>query len=139
MIKTILPATILLTVLAQNAYAGPIDTFKEVCLNNAGNTAAIREAINAQGFEIKNYKNGAFVGFRKSTDESVQVNVFTKHAFECAVTTSDIKQPRKIKKQFFKELGLKPSFGKASGSLGGKSYTFVHNTKGGEAFIMYLK
>ena len=123
--------------LGHAAAADPIKTFQTACMANAGDVAAIEATIKRAGFKVQELAPGSFIGARKSSDETVQVNVFTKHKFECAVTTSDMKNPKDVSKTFFETLGLKPRRGKATGRIGGKKYTFLHDTNGGEAFVMY--
>ncbi len=77
------------------------------------------------------------MGVRKKTDETLQINVATNHKFECAVTTSDMANPEQVRASFFKSLGLKPKGATAKGTIGGTTYTFLHDTRGGEAFVMY--
>ena len=124
-------------VLAASAvHAGSIDTFRQFCVANAGDPQAIANAGKKAGFKMTSAVGG-MMGFRKKTDESLQVNVATKHKFECAVTTSDMANPGQVSADFFKSLGLKPKGATAKGSIGGKTYTFLHDTRGGEAFVMF--
>ncbi len=129
--------TIALICLASGAQADAIQTFRQLCLANAGNPAAIITAGKKAGFDMTPLAKNSAMGMRTKTDESLQVNVFTKHKFECAVTTSDIQNPEKVSSEFFGALGLKPRRGQAKASVGGKRYTFMHDTKGGEAFVMF--
>ncbi|MBK5933270.1 hypothetical protein C8N32_109129 [Rhodovulum imhoffii] len=128
--------TIALGFMTQFAQAGAIDTFRQICVSNAGNPSAIIAAGNKAGFGMEKMAVGA-IGFRTKTDESLQVNVATKHKFECAVTTSDMANFEQVRADFFKSLGLKPKRGTARGIIGGKTYTFLHDTRGGEAFVMF--
>ncbi len=121
---------------ASAVQAGSIDTFRQFCVANAGQPQAIADAGTKAGFRMTSAAGGV-MGFRKATDESLQVNVATKHKFECAVTTSDMANPEKVSADFFKSLGLTPRGATAKGSIGGTTYTFLHDTKGGEAFVMY--
>lgn len=125
------------SMLAASASADAIDTFRQICVANAGNVAAIVDAGNRAGFSLSPFSGNSHMGVRTSTDESLQINVATSHSFECAVTTSDMQNPQAVNQRFFKSLGLTPRGGTARGVLNGKTYTFLHDTKGGEAFVIY--
>ncbi len=128
---------LVLAMIPFSVQAGSIGTFRQLCVANAGDPAAIAAAGTKAGFRMSKMAAGKAMGFRKSTDESLQVNVATKHKFECAVTTSDMANPEQVGADFFKSLGLTPKRGTAKGKIGGKTYTFLHDTRGGEAFVMY--
>lgn len=136
-IKFIAPA--LFAIIGSQAIADPIDTFKSICFKNAGNVAAIRADITKNGYKIEELKKDSFMGYLASTDESVQVNAFTNKSFECAVTTSDMRGARRLKKRFFREMGLNTKEITPTAVIAGTTYTFFHNTKGGEAFVMYVE
>lgn len=135
--KRVLATSIALACLSTGVQADSIKTFRQLCLANAGNPSAIMAAGKKAGFDMTKIGESSAMGLRKKTDESLQINVFTNHAFECAVTTSDMANPDQVGAAFFKSLGLKPKRGQAKGSVGGQSYTFKHDSEGGEAFVMY--
>ncbi len=122
---------------ASSAHADAINTFKTLCFENAGSVAAIRKAATNHGFKVNKLGKNSYLGTRASTDERVQINVFTKHSFECAVTTSDMPRPRRISREFLKSLGLNGNKGRARTVIDGRSYTVLHDTKGGEAFVIF--
>lgn len=70
------------------------------------------------------------------TDESVQVNVFTKAAFECAVTTSDVADPEALRAQFFAALGISSPKSQVKAKIKGRSYSIKFDTNGGEALVI---
>ena len=125
--------------LSSAAHADVIDTFKTVCMSDLGNPAAIAKRGSAKGFKMNNLSGDAWMGFNKKIDQSLQINAFTKNSFECAVTTSDVSDPNALRKEFFSGLGLKDRKGVAKGKIGGKTYYFKHDTKGGEALVVYAK
>ena len=128
---------LVLVLLGGAAQADPITTFRQICMANLGQPAAAIKAGKSDGFNMTSLAANSSMGFKGSSDESVQINVATRHAFECAVTTSDMANPSAVTRQFFEALGLTGKGGKAKGKVGGKTYTFLHDTKGGEAFVVY--
>ncbi|MEO8530829.1 MAG: hypothetical protein ABI459_06380 [Deltaproteobacteria bacterium] len=133
----IITSALIVFACAGAAQADPIATFKQLCMQNLGNSSGAIKAGKKVGFTMITMGPGASMGFRNSTDESLQVNVATRHKFECTVTTSDMANPNAVADRFFAELGLTGRKGKAAGKIGGKTYTFMHDTKGGEAFVVY--
>lgn len=119
------------------AHADPIETFRALCLPQIGNPAAIKRAARRAGFEMQDMGRNSFFGFRKSTNESLQINVATRHQFECAVTSPDMPNPNAVRARFFDSLGLKPRGQTARGTLNNTTYTFLHDTNQGEAFVVY--
>ena len=130
-------AATLITVAASTSYADPIATFRTLCVNNVGNPAAIEQAGSNAGFGMTPLGNDSYMGSRNSTDEALQINAFTQHAFECAVTTSDVADPSTLRDSFFQTLGLSHKNGQARGTVDGRTYTFLHDTNGGEAFVVF--
>lgn len=133
-------ATIGLTIgflCANAAAADPIETFRALCMANLGNPAGIEQAGKSAGFNMMELAPNSFMGSRDSTDESLQINAFSSHAFECAVTTSDVADANAFRDAFFAAIGVPHSNGTAKGSVGGQSYTFMHDTNGGEALVVY--
>ena len=123
--------------LASSAAAGPIDTFRSLCMSNLGNPTAIAQAGKVAGFDLIELGAGSFMGSRDSTDESLQINAFTSNKFECAVITSDVADPTAFRDQFFQSIGIPHSGGEARGTVAGQSYTFKHDTNGGEALVVF--
>ncbi len=119
------------------AHADVIDTFRGTCLTGIGNADGIRTLGAKMGFDMTKLSAGSYMGNKSSTDESLQINAFTSHKFECAVTTSDVADPKALEARFFQAIGLKPSGSKASGRVNGTTYTFAYNTHGGEALVVY--
>lgn len=117
--------------------ADSIDTFRSLCLPTLGDTAATKRAAEQAGFDVFELEPDSFLGSRTATDETLQVNVATRHTFECAVTTSDMANPADVTARFFAMLGLTPRGAKASGSVNGERYTFMHDTNDGEAFVVF--
>lgn len=126
-----------LAVLATSAAADPIATFRATCMGALGNPAAIAQAGTAAGFQMTEIGAGSFMGSRASTDESLQINAFTSHKFECAVTTSDVADPNAFRDQFFQAIGIAHNGGEARGAVAGQTYTFKHDTNGGEALVVF--
>jgi hypothetical protein len=137
-IKNSIMAAIIVLTPAQMAQADAIDSFFRHCVNNAPDVSAIANSAANAGFQITEIGANARLGLRRSSDETIQVNVATQHRFECAVTTSDMPNPAQVTETFFTRLGLSPRRGRAQGTIGGQSYTFMHDTNGGEAFVMYI-
>lgn len=141
MAKTAHNATLLGLVFASglvtSAIAGPIDTFRSLCMSHLGDPAAIAQAGKAAGFTLTEIGAGSFMGSRDSTDESLQINAFTSHKFECAVTTSDVADPNALRDQFFQSIGIPHNSGEARGAVAGRTYTFKHDTNGGEALVVF--
>lgn len=133
---------IILCFLSVPAMADPVKTFSNLCFANLGNPTAIIRAGKRAGFRMTSLGSpSSSMGMRNRTDESLQVNVFTQHAFECAVTTSDVDNPSALAKEFFDRLGLRGrKRGKiwtAAGRVSGKKYVFVLDTNSGEALVVY--
>lgn len=125
------------TMLATSAAADPIDTFRTLCMNHLGDPAAIEQAGTAAGFQMLELQPDSYMGSRDSTDETLQINAFSSHKFECAVTTSDVADPDAFRETFFAAIGIPHRNGTATGSVAGQSYTFSHDTNGGEALVVF--
>ena len=104
-------------------------------MSNLGNPAAIAQAGEAAVFDPMEIGAGRVKGSRDSTDESLQI--FTSNNFECAVTTSDVADLTAFRDQFFQSIGIPHSGGEARGTVAGQSYTFKHDTNGGEALVVF--
>lgn len=117
--------------------ADSTQTFRQLCMAHAGDTAAIRKAAVKAGFKVMDLGPNVFMGMRDKTDESVQVNMATRHRFECAVTTSSKGNAKANEAAFFGSLGLTPTRRQAKGRIGGTPYTFLYDPKDGEAFVIY--
>jgi hypothetical protein len=133
-------AVFTMCLLGTAANADTIGTFKKTCLAHLGNPSAIIKAGSRNGFKKSLDLGGlGWIGSNKKTDLTLQVNAFTKHKFECAVTSPDVNDPKALGAAFFSELGLKPKRGAATGKVNGVTYVFMHDTKGGEALVVYAK
>ncbi len=119
------------------ATAGPVETFRSICFAHLSDPAAIEKAAKKAGFDMTPLGQGSAMGARAKTDETVQINAFTSHKFECAVTTSDVADPAALGAKFFTALGLNAKGSKARAKANGQTYTFMHDTKGGEAFVVF--
>lgn len=117
--------------------ADAIDTFKSLCLPYLQDLEGTKAAARKAGFTFTPFGDQGLFGARPGTDESIQVNVATSHPYECAVTTSDMPDPASVAARFFAELGLNPSGNKAYGQIKGQRYTFLHDSDGGEAFVVF--
>lgn len=122
--------------LAAPGVAGPVETFQGLCMAHLDDVAGLRRAAQAQGFDLTELGPESFMGMRARTDESVQVNVFTKAAFECAVTTSDVADPEALRAQFFAALGISSPKSQVKAKIKGRSYSIKFDTKGGEALVI---
>lgn len=122
---------------ATAASADAISSFRSLCLANAGDAAAIKSAGDRAGFKMREIGSNSFMGFNTRIDQSLQINAFTRNKFECAVTTSDMGGDRAVASKFFGALGLTQRQGQARGKIGGDTYTFKHDGRGGEAFVMF--
>jgi hypothetical protein len=120
--------------------AGPVETFHALCVKHLSDPAAIVAAAKKAGFKMTSVGANNFIGDRKKTDESVQINAFTQHKFECAVTTSDVADPKALYAQFMASVGIaKPRHNPSSAKINGKKYSFLYDTTGGEALIVYAE
>jgi hypothetical protein len=106
-------------------------------MSNLRNPAAIAQAGKAAGLDPMEIGAGSIMGLRDSTDESLQINAFTSNNIECAVTTSDVADPTTFRDHFFQSIGIPHSGGEARGTVAGQSYTFKHDTNGGEALVVF--
>ena len=113
------------------------ETFKTMCLNNIDQPQKIIEAGNRAGFNMRSLAPESAMGFRLSSDESLQVNAFTRKDFECAVTTSDISDPASVTRAFFAMLGITHRGNVGTKTINGTQYSFLHDTNGGEAFVVF--
>lgn len=118
------------------AIAGPVETFQSLCMGNIGNPAKIEAAAKKAGFKMTSLAPNSAMGMRRATDESIQINAFTKHKFECAVTTSKGNSAT-LRESFFQSIGAKHKRGVATGKINNVKYTFLHDPKGGEAFVVF--
>ncbi|MCX8508082.1 MAG: hypothetical protein ORN49_04250 [Rhodobacteraceae bacterium] len=138
-LSTILSITLLAGATA--ASADPIKTFKALCLAHPGDTGAIVAAGKKAGFVPmslgSDMDKNTFIGEKKSTGEALEVNAFTSHSFECALAVDDMQNPEAVRAAFFKAIGLPTDDITARGTIGGKTYTFLHDTNGGETFVMF--
>lgn len=120
------------------AHSGVVETFHSLCFAHLSDPAAIVSAAKKAGFTMTPISNASFIGTRKKTDESVQINAFTKHKFECAVTTSDVADPKALYAKFTASVGIaKPRHNPSWVKINGKKYFFLFDTSGGEALIVY--
>lgn len=133
--RTVLALAVLFC--AAPAYADSIQTFRQFCLAHAPDSAAIKGAGERAGFDFSDFPPNGYIGFRRATDETLQINVATRHQFECAVTTSSAGNPVATGAAFFSALGLTPNRREARGLVRGEVYTFRYDPRGGEAFVMY--
>lgn len=124
-------------VFATQATADPVSTFRTLCMANLGNPAAIEQAGKSAGFQMLELGTNSFMGTRDSTDETLQINAFSSHKFECAVTTSDVTDPNAFRDTFFAAIGIAHTNGTPTGSVAGQTYTFTHDTNGGEALVVF--
>ncbi len=122
--------------LAAPAFADPVETFRGLCMAQLDNVPALRAAAQKQGFKITDLGANSFMGARKRTDESIQVNVFTKARFECAVTTSDVADPEALRARFFSALGVQTRKSRVKAQIQGRSYVISFDTQGGEAMVI---
>lgn len=113
-----------------------IKTFMTHCLAGAPNVAAIRSSAKKAGFTFVAFGPNAFLGSRTATDESLQLNVASSHSFECAVTTSSARNSTAVRAAFFDTLGVAQRGGVGTLIKNGKRYTVLHNSAGGEAFVI---
>ena len=133
--KLILAALSLL--MATSAMADPVATFRGLCMAHLDNVPALRAAAAKQGFAPTDLGPNAFMGLRQKTDESIQVNAFTRAAFECAVTTSDVANPETLRRQFFGALGIDTPKSEVAVKIGGRAYRVRFDTNGGEALVIF--
>lgn len=122
--------------LAAPVFAGPVETFQGLCMAHLEDVAGLRRAAQAQGFDLTDLSPTSFMGMRDSSDESIQVNAFTRAAFECAVTTSDVADPEALRAQFFTALGISTKKSQVKAKIQGRSYAIKFDTKGGEALVI---
>lgn len=123
--------------MASTTVAGPIATFQTLCMPNLSAPSAIKAAGTAAGFEMMELATDSYLGTRDSTDETLQINAFTRHKFECAVTTSDVADANAFRDSFFAAIGISHANGTGTGTVAGQSYTFSHDTNGGEALVVF--
>lgn len=135
--RTLSPVAVGMLFLASPVSADAIATFQSICMNNLGNPAAIAQAGTAAGFALVEIGTDSFMGSRASTDETLQINAFTSNKFECAVTTSDVADPDAFRDRFFQSIGIAHNSGEARGAVAGQTYTFKHDTNGGETLVVF--
>jgi hypothetical protein len=123
--------------LATSALADPVATFRGLCMAHLDDVPALRSAAAKQGFGPTDLGPNAFIGMRKKTDESIQVNAFTRAAFECAVTTSDVADPETPRRKFFAALGIDTPKSEVAVKIGRRAYRIKFDTKGGEALVIF--
>jgi len=141
MLKHVSIAWAVLLVLASTASADVVKTFSSTCLQNLGNPAAIEKSAKKQGFTDSSLNElfDGYIGERKKTDETVQVNIASKNSFECAVTTSDVANAEEVRMRFFQSLGISTKKSEVAAKVGDQRYTFKFDTQGGEALVVYQK
>ena len=118
-----------------------VQSFISLCHQNLDAPEAIARTATSQGFNILPGLGalGETIGLRKATDESVQINVATKHAFECAVTTSDVSNPAALRDEFFSAVGLPTGRSQVEATINGNNYFYRFDSNGGEALVVYRK
>ena len=131
------PLATLACVLITPALADPVATFRGLCMAHLDDVPALRAAATKQGFAPTDLGPNAFMGLRQKTDEGIQVNAFTRAAFECAVTTSDVANPETLRRQFFDALGIDTPKSEVAVQIGGRAYRVRFDTKGGEALVIF--
>ncbi|MFD2172623.1 hypothetical protein [Rhodobacter lacus] len=120
-----------------------VETFGALCAAHLDDPAGIANAARARGFGPSALSGSqllgpsAYIARNSALNQSVQVNVTTPHGFECAVTGADVAAPELLRQAFFAAQGLAGSASTAQKVVNGKRYTFVFNTNGGEALVVY--
>ncbi len=117
----------------------PIRTFQQLCMTNLDQPAAIIAAGQEAGFDMDVFAEDKAMGRRKSTDETLQVNVFTRNAFECAITTGGREEGAEWTAIFFESLGIESSGTSATFAIKKVEYTLLHDRNGGENFVVYRR
>jgi hypothetical protein len=136
--KVMIGAFVLATVLAgASARADVIDEFQALCLSHLDQPAGSKKAAAKRGYAPVDLGKGSFMASNRKIDTTLQVNAFTRHSYECAVTTSDVADPKALKARFFQSLGVKAKGNRVAAKVGSQTYTFEFNTTGGEALVVY--
>lgn len=119
--------------------SGAVAAFASACLQNSPSVAAIVAEGRRLGFDMNEIGPDAAFGVKESGADytSLQINMASSYAFECAVTTlvSQNTSAASVRNAFFAGVGQQPT---ASGSttvtLNGKSYKLSHEALNGGAF-----
>ncbi len=113
-----------------------IDTFLGTCNQALGDVDQIRSLAQARGFvEQPQFQplisgNGALLE-NESLGQTIQLNVATGFKFECAVTTDDVANPKWFGNAFYSAVGG------TTKEVNGKTYGYLHDTKGGETLVVF--
>jgi hypothetical protein len=123
--------------ITHEALAEPVAVkmFREVCLNTAPSFNNAEEIANNNGIE---FLDGSFMMFGFNKDKSVGVQI--KENKECAVTTPS-QNSRSLTSSFLDMLGdylgvKLPKRVPFKAVVKGTKFIFMHDRKGGEAFVM---
>ncbi|WP_217642090.1 hypothetical protein [Aliiroseovarius crassostreae] len=130
---------------SSRAPSSVVSTFMQTCNAQLGNPSGIVQAAQQIGFsgglgssdaQVSEIIGGQLL-FNPALDQTVQVNVATSNAFECAVTTSDVADPLALKAEFYEAVGVKGNRNMVNASINGKAYTYKFDTRGGEALVVF--
>lgn len=117
-----------------------VETFEQVCLHNLNNPKASARVARRLGYvaspDISDLLTG-YLAINPANEASVQINLATRHAYECAVVTADSEDPESLRQAFFKTLGLQTSASLVQAQIGVQSYWFKFDTTEGEALVVY--
>ncbi len=117
----------------------PIRSFLQLCIPNLDNPTAIIAAGAEAGFDMTDLGENKAFGTRKSTDETLQINAFTRNAFECAVTTPGQPDGAEWTGLLFASLGVEPNGTAGTLRFDRKDYTVYHDRNGGENFVVFRR
>ncbi len=116
----------------------PIALFQSACLQQAPDVNAIARVAAANGLDVERPSaNQVYASeWTDTATTSLQVNIESAYAFECA-TTSVVSQSLSAKEAqttFFNALGLQHTNGQATTTIGGSRYTISHKMFDGGGF-----
>jgi hypothetical protein len=117
-----------------------VASFEQVCLHNLGNPSASARVARRLGYvpvpEASDVLTG-YLALDATAASSVQINLATRHAYECAVVTEDFEDPEALRQAFFEAIGLQTSASLVEAQVGTQSYWFKFDSSQGEALIVY--
>lgn len=116
----------------------PIALFQSACLKHSPDVAAIARSATESGLDVERPSADQVYAseWTDTATTSLQVNMESAYAFECA-TTSVVSQSLSAKEAqttFFNTLGLQPTNGEATTTIDGSRYIISHKMFDGGGF-----
>lgn len=113
-----------------------IALFQKTCATHTPDIPAIVAAGQSAGFDMKRNGNSAYGSkVAEGGALSLQINMASSYAYECAVTSiGNQDSDAQTRQAFFNAMGIKHRGGQGTINLGGKSYILKHLVIGGGAF-----